>query len=115
MDGLGGRIVGIECEEGAGHKRGSGSLEDGNGMRDSNRERRLGGSWSKRGWKRNAGIGDLIQIGDDMVTKTRRVRAGCREAGNRRREETNGLEPKAHPTTSVNGIAIKSRSSRPRL
>jgi hypothetical protein len=53
----------------------------------------------------------LIKVREDMVAKTGRERARRREAGNRRWEESNLTKAKTDPTTRVDGVPVKCRSS----
>ncbi len=53
----------------------------------------------------------MVKIGEDMVAETGREEARSREARNRRRKQANLTETEADPTTRMDSIAAKSRSS----
>ncbi len=53
----------------------------------------------------------MVKIRKDMVTETGGEEARSGEAGHRRGEQANLTETKADPTTRMNSVAIKSRSS----
>jgi hypothetical protein len=53
----------------------------------------------------------LVKIRKDMVTKTGGEEARSGEAGHRRWEQADLTETEADPTTRMNSVAVKSRSS----
>ena len=54
----------------------------------------------------------MIKSRKDMVAKTGREEARSGETGHRRRKQPNLAKAEANPTTRMNGIPAKSRSSR---
>jgi len=81
-------------------------------MRDSGWKRKVSGQKADRSWKRKTVVVDTIEVRNDMVAETGRVKAGSGEAGNWRREHTNLAKAEANPATGMDGVVVESRSSR---
>lgn len=71
-DWLGSWEIGVKNEEVRRRSWRSRGLKNGDGVRSRDRKRRVRGNGGDDGWKRNASIGNLVEIGKDMIAKARR-------------------------------------------